>query len=91
MSRAVDRIAQSKVSEFCESGCPERPEATFDSEDTQLVSLVLEAEDMGSAEAEANVIENNTVGSGAAGGALGTAAGIVVMNIFVGMTAASLF
>ena len=55
------------------------------------MSLVLEAEDMGSAEAEANVIENNTVGSGAAGGALGTAAGIVVMNIFVGMTAASLF
>jgi hypothetical protein len=65
----------------CESGCPaEQAEGGFESEDTQLVSLALEADGLAS-EVEAN-------GSGA-GGALRSS--LMMMNIFVGMTAALLF
>ena len=85
----ADRAWMTDTCGCCESGCPERPEAGFDSEDTQLVSLALEAEGLEFSEVEANGIDNNTVGSGAAGSALGTA-GIVTMNIFVGMTVALL-
>ena len=86
----ADRAWMTDTCGCCESGCPERPEAGFDSEDTQLVSLALEAaEGLESSEVEANGIENNTAGSGAAGGALHTA-GIVTMNIFVGMMVALL-
>jgi hypothetical protein len=84
-----DRAWVTDTCSCCESGCPELPAGGFDSEDTQLVSLALEAEGLVGSEVEANGIENNTGGSGA-GGAL-CSSGIMMMNIFVGMTAALLF